>query len=92
MRLKPSFDRLVVKRDAAPQNELINGLLYKPDTIQPRPMTGTVLAVGEAATDVQVGDRVRFDYLSGYDVEVDGEELLIVRETEIIGILDGDDE
>lgn len=88
MRLKPSFDRLVVKRDAAPQNELINGLLYKPDTIQPRPMTGTVLAVGEAATDVQVGDRIRFEAFSGYDVEVDGEELVVMRETEVIGVLD----
>ena len=88
MRLKPSFDRLVVKRDAAPQNELINGLLYKPDTIQPRPMTGTVLAVGEAATDVQVGDRIRFEAFSGYDVEVDGEELVVMRETEVIGILE----
>lgn len=88
MKISPMFDRVVVKRDSPPKDELIGGLIYKPDTIQPRPMTGTVLAVGEAATDVQVGDRIRFEHFSGYDVTVDNEEFVILRESEIIGVLE----
>ena len=87
MKVRPQFDRVVVKRDAPPQDELISGLIYKPDTIQPRPTTGTVLAVGDACTELKVGDRIKFEPFSGYSVEVDGEEFDIMRETEVVGVL-----
>ena len=84
--LKPSFDRIVVLRDTPPQDEKV-GLIIRPDTVQPRPMTGTVLAVGDGATELKVGDRIRFERFAGYDVEVDGQEVVIMRETEVIGVL-----
>ena len=87
--IHPNFDRVVVKRDAKPE-EVKEGLIYRPGTTIARPTTGTVLAVGDGCTELKVGDRIQFEHFAGYTVEVDGEELDILRETEIVGVLQED--
>ena len=85
--IKPNFDRCVVKRDAKPE-EVKEGLIYRPGTTISRPTTGTVLAVGDGCTELKVGDRIKFETFSGYDVTVGEEEFTIMRESEVIGCLE----
>jgi chaperonin GroES len=77
--------------------EQMHGGLYIPDSAKEKPQEGEVLAVGKGkrkddgaliALDVQVGDRILFGKYSGSDIKIDGEEVLIMREDEVLGILD----
>src|ERR1700729_641693 len=95
MNIRPLYDRIVVKR--IEQQEQKQGSLYIPDSAKEKPQEGEVVAVGKGkrledgkviALDVQPGDRILFGKYSGSDIKMDGEEYLIMREDEILGILD----
>jgi chaperonin GroES len=95
MKIRPLYDRVVVKRIET--TEQMQGGLYIPDTAKEKPQEGEVVAVGKGKRledgkiiplDVQVGDRILFGKYSGSDIKLDGEELLIMREDEVLGILD----
>ena len=94
MKFRPLHDRVVVKRIDA--EEKTSGGIIIPDTAKEKPQEGQVVAVGEGkyredgtrqTLDVRVGDRVLFGKYSGSEVKMDGEELLIMREEEILGII-----
>jgi chaperonin GroES len=96
MNIRPLYDRIVVKR-VDTQDEKTAGGLIIPDTAKEKPQEGEVVAVGKGkrlddgkliALDVQVGDRILFGKYSGSEVKLDGEELLIMREDEVLGILE----
>jgi chaperonin GroES len=95
MKIRPLYDRVVVKRIETA--EQMQGGLYIPDTAKEKPQEGEVVAVGKGKRledgkiiplDVQVGDKILFGKYSGSDIKLDGEELLIMREDEVLGILD----
>jgi chaperonin GroES len=95
MKARPLHDRLVVRRIEA--KEMARGGIIIPDTAKEKPMEGEVLAVGNGrvlengttvALDVKVGDRVLFGKYSGSEIEIDGEEVVIVREDEVLAIMD----
>ena len=95
MKIRPLYDRLVVRR--VEQEEQKVGGLYIPDSAKEKPQEGEVLAVGKGKRledgkviplDVQVGDRILFGKYSGSDIKLDGEEVLIMREDEVLGILE----
>ena len=95
MKIRPLYDRVVVKRIET--QEQMQGGLYIPDTAKEKPQEGEVVAVGKGkrledgkiiALDVQVGDKILFGKYSGSDIKLDGEELLIMREDEVLGILE----
>jgi chaperonin GroES len=95
MRFKPLHDRVVVKRLEEEQKS--KGGIIIPDTAKEKPMQGEVLAVGPGARndkgeivapDVKPGDRVLFGKWSGTEVKLDGEELLIMKESDIMGVLE----
>jgi chaperonin GroES len=96
MNIRPLYDRIVVKR--IEQQEQMQGGLYIPDTAKEKPQEGEVVAVGKGkrledgkvvALDVQVGDRILFGKYSGSDIKLDNQEYLIMREDEVLGILEG---
>src|SRR3990167_11210329 len=96
MKIRPLHDRVVVKR--LEEKELVKGGIVIPDTAKEKPQEGEVLAVGNGKTlengtkvpmDVKVGDRILFGKYSGSEVKIDGEELLIMREDDILGVLAG---
>jgi chaperonin GroES len=96
MKFRPLHDRVVVKRLTA--EEKTKGGIIIPDTAQEKPMEGEVVAVGAGARneqgqivalDVKAGDRVLFGKWSGTEVKIDGEELLIMKESDIMGIIEG---
>lgn len=93
-RIKPLADRVVVK--PAEAEEKTAGGIILPDTAKEKPIEGTVVAVGPGKTtddgklikpEVKVGDRVLYGKYSGTEVTIDGEEYLIMRESDIFGIL-----
>ena len=95
MKFRPLHDRVVVKRIDA--EEKSSGGIIIPDTAKEKPSQGEVIAVGPGArdetgklvpVDVQVGDRVLFGKWSGTEVKIDGQELLIMKESDIMGVLD----
>ena len=95
MKIRPLYDRIVVKR--IEQQEQKVGGLYIPDSAKEKPQEGEVVAVGKGKRledgkviplDVQVGDRILFGKYSGSDIKLEAEELLIMREDEVLGILD----
>jgi chaperonin GroES len=95
MKVRPLYDRIVVKR--VEQQEQMQGGLYIPDTAKEKPQEGEVVAVGKGKRledgkviplDVQVGDRILFGKYSGSDIKLDGDEYLIMREDEVLGVLD----
>jgi chaperonin GroES len=95
MRIRPLYDRIVVKR--IEQTEQMQGGLYIPDSAKEKPQEAEVVAIGEGKRledgkviplDVQVGDRILLAKYSGSDIKLDGEEYLIMREDEVLGILD----
>src|SRR3954469_25662860 len=95
MKFRPLHDRVVVKRIAA--EEKTKGGIIIPDTAKEKPMQGEVVAVGPGGrdengklvpVDVKAGDRVLFGKWSGTEVVLDGEELLIMKESDIMGVLD----
>src|SRR3954463_6631825 len=95
-RFKPLHDRVLVKRIEA--EEKTAGGIIIPDTAKEKPVEGEVLAVGPGARDetggifpldVKVGDRVLFGKWAGTDVLIDGEERLILKESDILGVIEG---
>ena len=96
MKFRPLHDRVVVRRLEA--EEKTAGGIIIPDTAQEKPMEGEVIAVGPGARDeagklvpldVKDGDRILFGKWSGTEVKLDGEELLIMKESDIMGIIEG---
>ena len=95
MQFRPLHDRVVVRRVDA--EEKTKGGIIIPDTAKEKPQEGEVIAVGPGARDesgkvqaldVKVGDRILFGKWSGTEVRIDGEELLIMKESDILGVLD----
>jgi chaperonin GroES len=95
MGLRPLHDRILVKR--LEETEQVQGSIIIPDTAKEKPQQATVLSVGPGrltddgkvhALDVKVGDKVVFGKYSGTDVKVDGEDLLIIREDDVLGVLE----
>ena len=95
MNLKPLHDRVLVER--VDQEDKTKGGIIIPDTAQEKPMEGTVLAAGSGARnengqvvalDVKKGDRILFGKWSGTEVKVDGKDLLIMKESDIMGIIE----
>jgi chaperonin GroES len=94
-KFRPLHDRVVVRRITA--EEKTAGGIIIPDTAREKPMEGEVIAVGAGARneqgqivalDVKAGDRVLFGKWSGTEVKLDGEELLIMKESDIMGIVE----
>ena len=95
MNFRPLHDRVVVKR-IEEEAKTAGGIII-PETAMEKPQKGEVIAVGPGARDeagkvnpldVRVGDRVLFGKWSGSEVKIDGEELLIMKESDILGVLD----
>jgi chaperonin GroES len=95
MKFRPLHDRVVVKRVNA--EEKTAGGIIIPDTAKEKPMEGEVVAAGPGARneagalvplDVKAGDRVLFGKWSGTEVKIDGEELLIMKESDLMGIIE----
>ena len=93
--IRPLHDRVIVKR--IEEGEQVRGGIIIPDTAKEKPQEGEVIAAGEGKykedgtrqpLDVKVGDRVLFGKYSGSEIKIDGEEFLIMREDEILGILE----
>ena len=96
MKFRPLHDRVVVKRVA--EEEKTKGGIIIPDTAKEKPMEGEIVAVGPGARDekgnlvpldVKKGDRILFGKWSGTEIKLDGTELLIMKESDIMGILEG---
>ncbi|MBM3222885.1 MAG: co-chaperone GroES [Candidatus Tectomicrobia bacterium] len=96
MALRPLQDRLLVKR--LEEKEQMSGGIIIPDTAKEKPQQAKVLAVGPGrvtddgkaqAIDVKVGDTVVFGKYAGTEVKVDGDDLLIIREDDVLGVLEG---
>ena len=96
MGFKPLHDRVLLRRVG--EEEKSAGGIIIPDTAQEKPSEGVVVAVGSGVRaddgsvrklDVKAGDRVLFGKFGGTDVKVDGEDLLILRETDILGVVEG---
>ena len=96
MDIRPLHDRIVVKR--LEQQEAMQGGLYIPDSAKEKPQEGQVVAVGHGKKtedgkviplDVKAGDRILFGKYSGSDIKLDGEEYLIMREDEVLAVLEG---
>jgi chaperonin GroES len=96
MKFRPLHDRVVIRRIDA--EEKTTGGIIIPDTAQEKPMEGEVIAVGPGARneqgqivvlEVKPGDRILFGKWSGTEVKLDGEELLIMKESDIMGIIEG---
>jgi chaperonin GroES len=96
MNIRPLYDRIVVKRIEEQETKV--GGLFIPDSAKEKPQEGEVVAVGKgkrlddgkvAPLDVQKGDRILFGKYSGSEIRIDGEELLIMREDEVLGVLEG---
>jgi chaperonin GroES len=96
MKIRPLYDRIVVKRIDT-EAEKTHGGLFIPDSAKEKPQEGEVAAVGKGKRledgkvvplDVQPGDRILFGKYSGSEIKLDGEEYLIMREDEVLGILD----
>ena len=95
MKFRPLHDRVVVKRVNA--EEKTSGGIIIPDTAKEKPMEGEVVAVGPGARneqgqivplDVKAGDHVLFGKWSGTEVKIDGEELLVMKESDLMGIIE----
>ncbi len=96
MTFRPLHDRVAVRR--LDQEEKTRGGIIIPDTAKEKPQEGEVIAVGPGVRDergelvpldVKVGDRVLFGKWSGTEVKIDGEEILIMKENDIMGVLEG---
>jgi chaperonin GroES len=94
--IKPLHDRVIIRRIEDETNQTAGGL-YIPDSAKEKPQEGEVVAAGEGkykedgsrqTLDVKQGDRVLFGKYSGSEIKIDGEELLIMREDEILGIIE----
>ena len=95
MKIRPLHDRIVVKREE--EKEVKKGGIIIPDTAKEKPQEGKVVAVGNGRVnedgkkiplDVKAGDRILFGKYSGSEVKVEDEEYLILREEDVLGIID----
>ena len=95
MKFRPLHDRAVVRRITA--EEKTTGGIIIPDTAKEKPMEGEVIAVGPGARDengkvrpldVKAGDRILFGKWSGTEVKIDGEDLIVMKESDIMGVID----
>lgn len=95
MNVRPLFDRVLIKRNDEPTRS--KGGLFLPESSKEKPFEGTVLAAGEGKLSddgkltpltVKVGDRVVFGKYAGTEIKVDGEDRVILREDDILGIID----
>jgi chaperonin GroES len=96
MKVKPLHDRILVKR--IEEGEQVVGGIIIPDTAKEKPQQGQVVAVGAGKIDdkgkrqpldVKDGDRILFGKYSGQEIKLDGEEFLIMREDEVLGVIEG---
>ncbi len=96
MRFRPLHDRVLIRR-LEHEDRTAGGIII-PDTAQEKPMEGEVVAVGTGTRsedvtvhllDVKAGDRILFGKYSGTEVKIDGEELTIMRESDIMGVIEG---
>jgi chaperonin GroES len=95
MNIRPLYDRIVVKRLEDKENKV--GGLFIPDSAKEKPQEASVVAVGRGKRledgtvvplDVKVGDTILFGKYSGSDIKIDGQEYMIMREDEVLGIVD----
>ena len=95
MKFRPLHDRIVIRRLEG--EEKTKGGIIIPDTAKEKPQEGEVVAIGPGArdeagklipTELQAGDRVLFGKWSGTEVKIDGEELLIMKESDVMGVLE----
>ena len=96
MNFRPLHDRILIKR--IEEKEAVKGGIIIPDTAKEKPQEGEVVAVGHGkkteegkliALDVKAGDRILFGKYSGAEIKLDGQEYLILREEEVLGIIEG---
>ena len=96
MKIRPLHDRVLIKRVA--EEETVRGGIIIPDSAKEKPQEGEVVAVGNGkilengqrvALDVKEGDRILFGKYAGSDIKIEGEEYLILREDEVLGVLAG---
>ena len=96
MKFRPLHDRVVVRR--IEEDERTKGGIIIPDTAKEKPQQGEIVATGPGARDekgalvaldVKAGDRVLFGKWSGTEVKIDGEELLIMKESDVMGVIEG---
>ncbi len=96
MKFRPLHDRVVVRR--LEEEERTKGGIIIPDTAKEKPQQGEVIAVGPGARneqgtivalDLKAGDRILFGKWSGTEVKIDGEDLLIMKESDILGVIEG---
>ncbi len=96
MKIRPLYDRIVVER--VEDKETVRGGIIIPDSAKEKPQEGKVLAVGKGKLledgkvmplDVQVGQRILFGKYSGNEIKLNGNEYLLMREDEVLGILEG---
>ncbi len=95
MKVKPLHDRILIKR--VEEKETVKGGIIIPDTAKEKPQEGEVIAVGGGKKteegkviplDVKAGDRILFGKYSGTEIKIDDQEYLIIREDEVLGILE----
>ena len=96
MKIRPLHDRILVER--VEEKEQVRGGIIIPDTAKEKPQQGKIIAVGKGKVnddgkvtplDVKVGDRILFGKYSGSEIKLDGEEHLIMREEDILGVVEG---
>ena len=96
MKFRPLGDRVVVRR-VKEENKTAGGIII-PDTAKEKPMEGEIVAVGPGGRDesgklipidLKPGDRILFGKWSGTEVKIDGEELLIMKESDVMGVIEG---
>jgi len=96
MKFRPLHDRVMIRR-VDPEGKTTGGIII-PDTAQEKPMEGEIVAVGPGARnekgtvvplDVKAGDRILFGKWSGTEIKLDGEDLLIMGESDIMGVIEG---
>jgi len=96
MKVRPLHDRILIKR--IEEKETVKGGIIIPDTAKEKPQEAEVIAVGNGKRteegklvplDVKAGDRILFGKYSGTEIKLDGEEFLIIREDEVLGVLEG---
>jgi chaperonin GroES len=96
MNLRPLHDRILIRR--IEEKEAVKGGIIIPDTAKEKPQEGEVIAVGNGKKtedgniiplDVKAGDRILFGKYSGAEIKMDGQEFLILREEEVLGIIEG---
>ncbi len=94
-KFRPLHDRVLVRR--VKEEEKTKGGIIIPDTAQEKPQEGEIIAVGPGGRDeagklieldVKIGDRILFGKWSGTEVKIDGEELLIMKESDVLGVID----